>query len=132
MFRIAGLQQRPFTLAKSSPHHPLPAPPKRHNPQLPRSRGRAAPAASRRVGRRSPPDCAPDIAGKDIANPSALILAAAMLLNHLGETKAADRIYKAIQDTLKNPNEVTRDLNPKSNVGTKQFAEFIIQHIKSN
>lgn len=75
---------------------------------------------------------APDIAGKDIANPSALILAAAMMLNHLGETKAAERIYKAIQDTLKNPNEVTRDLNPNSKVGTKQFAEFIIQHIKSN
>jgi isocitrate dehydrogenase (NAD+) len=75
---------------------------------------------------------APDIAGKDIANPSAIILASAMMLNHLGETAAAEKIFKAISDTLKNPNEVTRDLNPKSNVGTKQFAEFIVQHIKSN
>lgn len=75
---------------------------------------------------------APDIAGKDIANPSAIILASAMMLNHLGETSAANRIYKAISDTLKNPNEVTRDLNPNSKVGTKQFAEFIVQHIKSN
>jgi isocitrate dehydrogenase (NAD+) len=75
---------------------------------------------------------APDIAGKDIANPSALILGAAMMLNHLGETVAAEKIYKAIRETLRNPKEVTRDLNPNSNVGTKQFADFIVQHIKSN
>lgn len=75
---------------------------------------------------------APDIAGKDIANPSALILAAAMMLNHLGEHTAADKLYNAIRETLKNPKEVTRDLNPNTTVGTKQFAEFIIQHIKSN
>jgi isocitrate dehydrogenase (NAD+) len=75
---------------------------------------------------------APDIAGKDIANPSALILAAAMMLSHLGEQTAADKIYKAIRETLMNPKEVTRDLNPNSTVGTKQFAEFIVQHIKSN
>ncbi len=75
---------------------------------------------------------APDIAGKDIANPSALILAAAMMLNHVGEKTAADKVYNAIRETLKNPKEVTRDLNPNSTVGTKQFAEFIVQHIKSN
>jgi isocitrate dehydrogenase (NAD+) len=75
---------------------------------------------------------APDIAGKNLANPSALILASAMMLNHLGETSAASKIYKAISDTLKNPHEVTKDLNPNSKVGTKQFAEFIVQHIKSN
>lgn len=75
---------------------------------------------------------APDIAGKDIANPSALILASAMMLNHVGETAAANKIYKAISDTLKNPNEVTKDLNPNSKVGTKQFAECIVQHIKTN
>jgi isocitrate dehydrogenase (NAD+) len=75
---------------------------------------------------------APDIAGKDIANPSALILASAMMLDHLGEPEAAEKIYKAIRETLSNPNEVTRDLNPTSTVGTKQFAEYIVQHIKSN
>ena len=75
---------------------------------------------------------APDIAGKDIANPSALILGSAMMLQHLGESAAADKIYKAIRETLRNPNEVTKDLNPNSKVGTKQFAEFIVQHIKSN
>lgn len=75
---------------------------------------------------------APDIAGKDLANPSALILASAMMLNHLGEKTAADKIYKAIRETLRNPAEVTRDLNPNSKVGTKRFSEFIIQHIKAN
>ncbi|NUN71142.1 MAG: NAD-dependent isocitrate dehydrogenase [Bacteroidetes bacterium] len=75
---------------------------------------------------------APDIAGKDIANPSALILASAMMLDHLGEAAAAEKIYKAIRETLMNPKEVTRDLNPNSTVGTKQFAEYIVQHIKSN
>lgn len=75
---------------------------------------------------------APDIAGKDIANPSALILAAAMMLSHLGEDAAAEKIYKAIRETLMNPHEVTRDLNPKSTVGTNQFAEHIVRHIKAN
>ena len=75
---------------------------------------------------------APDIAGKDIANPSALILASAMMLDHLGEAAAAEKITKAIRETLMNPNEVTKDLNPISKVGTKQFAEFIVQHIKAN
>lgn len=75
---------------------------------------------------------APDIAGKDIANPSALILASAMMLNHLGETAAAQKIYKAIRETLRMPREVTRDLNPNSTVGTQQFAEFIVKHIKTN
>ena len=75
---------------------------------------------------------APDIAGKDIANPSALILGGAMMLDHLGEKTAAEKIYKAIRETVRNPHEVTRDLNPNSKVGTKQFAEFIVQHIKSN
>lgn len=75
---------------------------------------------------------APDIAGKNIANPSALILASAMMLNHLGEKSAAEKIYRAIRETLRNSHEVTKDLNPSSKVGTKEFAEFIIQHIKSN
>ena len=75
---------------------------------------------------------APDIAGKDIANPSALILASAMMLDHLGETAASEKIYRAIKETLQNPQEVTRDLNPKSTVGTKQFADFIVKHIKEN
>lgn len=74
---------------------------------------------------------APDIAGKDIANPTALILAAAMMLNHIGETEASAKIYTAIRETLRHPNEVTRDLNPNSTVGTKQFAANIVKYIRT-
>jgi isocitrate dehydrogenase (NAD+) len=75
---------------------------------------------------------APDIAGKDIANPSALILAAAMMLDYIGEKTASEKVYNAVRETLRNPHEVTRDLNPHSKVGTIQFADYIVQHIQSN
>ena len=74
---------------------------------------------------------APDITGKDIANPSAIILASAMMLDHLGEEEASNKIYKAVQDILKDPKKVTRDLNPESKIGTKQFADFLVDDIKA-
>ena len=43
---------------------------------------------------------APDIAGQDIANPTAEILSAAMMLDHLGENDAANRIRAAVSATL--------------------------------
>jgi len=72
---------------------------------------------------------APDIAGKNIANPTALILASAMMLAHLGEQQAADRIQRAIADVLKEGTHVTRDLNPRYPypVGTLEMAEAIVQ-----
>ncbi len=42
---------------------------------------------------------APDIAGQNLANPTAAVLSGAMMLDHLGETAAADRIRKACEDT---------------------------------
>ena len=62
---------------------------------------------------------APDIAGKHLANPSALILAAAMMLDHLGETAAADQVRRAIIATLVADNVRTRDLG-----GTASTLEF--------
>ena len=62
---------------------------------------------------------APDIAGKGIANPSALILAAAMMLDHLGETDAADHVRRAIIATLVADKVRTRDLG-----GTATTLEF--------
>ena len=44
---------------------------------------------------------APDIAGKGVANPTALMLAAAMMLDHLGEAAAAARVGRAILDTVR-------------------------------
>jgi isocitrate dehydrogenase (NAD+) len=62
---------------------------------------------------------APDIAGQGIANPSALILAAAMLCDHAGEQEAGDRIRRAIVATIVADKVRTRDLG-----GTASTAEF--------
>ena len=75
---------------------------------------------------------APDIAGKNIANPTAIILGGAMMLDHIGETAASEKIYNAIRDTLKNPDEVTKDLNPNSKIGTKEFADALVKRIRNN
>jgi isocitrate dehydrogenase (NAD+) len=53
---------------------------------------------------------APDIAGKGVANPIALILAAAMMLDHVGEQQTARRLRQAIDDVLKKDGIRTRDL----------------------
>jgi len=53
---------------------------------------------------------APDIAGQGIANPSALMLAAAMMLDHLGELNAATRLRRAIETAIVKDNIRTRDL----------------------
>src|SRR3954467_14889410 len=53
---------------------------------------------------------APDIAGKGIANPGAVMLAACMMLEHIGDADRAARIRKALESTLKNGAALTRDL----------------------
>ncbi|MFA6542417.1 MAG: isocitrate/isopropylmalate family dehydrogenase [Bacteroidota bacterium] len=74
---------------------------------------------------------APDIAGKDIANPSALILASALMLHHIGESEAANKIYKAIEDILQDPAKVTKDINKNSTVGTKKFTSLVVDDIRA-
>jgi tartrate dehydrogenase/decarboxylase/D-malate dehydrogenase len=53
---------------------------------------------------------APDIAGQGIANPIGQIWSGAMMLDHLGETKAAGAIVKTIERVLAEPKLRTRDL----------------------
>lgn len=72
---------------------------------------------------------APDIAGKNIANPCALILAAAMLLHHIGEADAANKIEHAVAKVLKDGKHLTRDLSPSGRAGTKQMADAIINNL---
>lgn len=72
---------------------------------------------------------APDIAGKNLANPCALILAAVMMLRHLDEEDAANRIENAVRGVLKEGKEVTRDINPKSSCGTKEMTEAIVRRL---
>jgi isocitrate dehydrogenase (NAD+) len=69
---------------------------------------------------------APDIAGKDIANPGAVILAGIMMLRHLGLLAEADRIETAFRNVLREGTSVTRDLNAETGVGTQAMTEAIL------
>jgi isocitrate dehydrogenase (NAD+) len=66
---------------------------------------------------------APDIAGKNLANPMAIILSGAMLLDHIGEHAAADRVRGAVHEVLREGRKLTRDLGGTS--GTTEIAEAI-------
>ena len=63
---------------------------------------------------------APDIAGHGVANPSALILAAAMMLDHVDQSEVANRVRGSLRKTLADPDARTRDLG-----GTATTARFI-------
>src|SRR5215213_3008651 len=67
---------------------------------------------------------APDIAGKGVANPGALVLAACMLLEHIGDTDRAQRIRNAFETTIREGKTVTRDLGGTAT--TDQFTEAVI------
>jgi isocitrate dehydrogenase (NAD+) len=72
---------------------------------------------------------APDIAGKGVANPLALIMSAVMMLNHLGEAGPADRIKQAYNQVLAegDPHDLTPDIGGKAS--TRGFAEAIIRKL---
>lgn len=61
---------------------------------------------------------APDIAGKGLANPIALLRSAVMMLDHIGQRHAARKIDKSVQTTLKNRQGLTRDLGGDGNTAT--------------
>jgi len=71
---------------------------------------------------------APDIAGKGVANPSALLLAAADMLDHLGMTEKGTRIRTAIRETLAAGDRTTPDLGGKGS--TETFADALVEHVK--
>jgi len=71
---------------------------------------------------------APDIAGKKIANPIATIWSAAMMMDHLGETKAANMIMKAIEIVLKEDIAKTPDMGGKAS--TKECGDAIADVLK--
>jgi isocitrate dehydrogenase (NAD+) len=72
---------------------------------------------------------APDIAGKGIANPIALMLAAAMMLDHVKRQDLGDRLRTAISATLNTDNVRTGDLGGKAS--TKQLTDAIVSRIKN-
>jgi isocitrate dehydrogenase (NAD+) len=70
---------------------------------------------------------APDIAGKNLANPMALILSSAMMLDHMGEADAGRRVREAVHATLRDGKVLTRDLG--GSAGTSQIAEAIAARV---
>jgi isocitrate dehydrogenase (NAD+) len=72
---------------------------------------------------------APDIAGKGIANPSAQLLAAAMMLDHLGELDAAKRLRTALEATIIQDKVRTADLGGRAT--TAEFGTAVVQRIRA-
>jgi isocitrate dehydrogenase (NAD+) len=70
---------------------------------------------------------APDIAGKNLANPIAVILSGAMMLDHLGEQKAAERVRQAVHSVLREGKKLTHDLG--GTAGTTEIAEAIATRV---
>src|SRR6267154_1970674 len=73
---------------------------------------------------------APDIAGKDMANPTAVIRSAQLMLRHLGENAAADKIHHGLERVYRTKEKTTRDVGGKA--GTSEFADSIIRFMESS
>lgn len=71
---------------------------------------------------------APDIAGKGVANPTAVMLAACQLLDHIGQDALAGRIRMAIETVLRERKTVTRDVGGTS--GTDEYTDAVIAKLK--
>jgi isocitrate dehydrogenase (NAD+) len=70
---------------------------------------------------------APDIAGKGIANPLALILASAMMLAHVGSHDLAKRLRQAVDVTLNQ--DAVRTLDLGGSASTREFANALIRRL---
>ena len=67
---------------------------------------------------------APDIAGKGLANPTALLMSSVMMLDHLNERTAAQRIQAALEKVYREAKHTTHDVGGKA--GTAEFADAVI------
>lgn len=80
---------------------------------------------------------APDIAGKDVANPSALVLSAALMLDHLGEHTAATAVREAVREVLAQGVYVTADImhnltgSTEGAVGTGVYAQALAERVRA-
>ena len=72
---------------------------------------------------------APDIANKNLANPTALLLSGLMMLDHIGERDAAERIRAALLRVLSEGQVRTRDLG--GTASTTEFAEAIVRGVEA-
>ncbi len=70
---------------------------------------------------------APDIAGKGIANPLAVLLSGLLMMRHMGEHSVADRVQRAVEDVLSEGHHLTGDLGGTANTAT--FTDAIIDKL---
>src|SRR5215831_656303 len=68
---------------------------------------------------------APDIAGKNLANPTAVIRSSLLMLRHIGEHEAALKIRNALEKVYRDREKLTRDVGGKA--GTSEFADHVIE-----
>nr|MBC8473766.1 isocitrate/isopropylmalate dehydrogenase family protein [Candidatus Omnitrophota bacterium] len=77
---------------------------------------------------------APKYAGQNKVNPVAMILSGVLMLRHMGEGKAADRLENAVSQVIAEGKDVTYDLKPDRNdpsaVGTSEMADAVIARMK--
>jgi isocitrate dehydrogenase (NAD+) len=73
---------------------------------------------------------APKYAGQNKVNPTAIILSAVLMLKHIGEREAADRLFKATAAVIAEGNNVTYDLG--GTAGTSEMAEAIVEKIRAS
>ena len=78
---------------------------------------------------------APKYKGQNKVNPTALMLSGVLMLRHIGERDAADRLENAIAEVIRKGEKVTYDLKPTRDdptaVGTSQFADAVIEEMNS-
>ena len=70
----------------------------------------------------------PEAAGQNIANPTALILTGALMLKHIGEKEAAERIESSVAKVLEEGRILTQDL--EGSASTTQYSEEIIRRLE--
>jgi len=68
---------------------------------------------------------APDIAGKDMANPTALLQSAVLMLHHINEPKTAERVQAGLEQVYREGKTLTKDVGGTS--GTQAFADAVLQ-----
>ena len=72
---------------------------------------------------------APDIAGKNLANPTAVIRSGLLMLRHLGEFDAALKVRNALERVYRTRDKLTRDIGGKA--GTSEFADAVIEAMET-
>jgi isocitrate dehydrogenase (NAD+) len=72
---------------------------------------------------------APDIAGKNLANPTAVIRSGLLMLRHLGEQDAAEKVRIALENVYRHRDKLTKDIGGKA--GTSEFADAVIEAMET-